>query len=142
MNQEIKQFQKQLSNWGKGKLPKVLNKELRTVSLQSLKLVMVKSPVDEGTFRGNWNVGVNKINVSVDTDYTSNTNKKKIDTVKFNEGSNRIGSLKIGDTINISNSLPYSTRIEYGWSDQAPSGVVRLTLIELTDWLKKKNGKL
>lgn len=31
----------------------------------------------------------------------------------------------------ISNNLPYAVRLEYGWSKQAPSGMVRVTLLEL-----------
>lgn len=141
MKNEIKAFEKQLGKWGK-KLKGITNKKFRAVSLQALKMVMQKSPVDQGTFRGNWNVGLNNINLSVDTDYKGEGKKYSVDSGAFAAESVVIGRVVLGDTVNISNALPYANRIEfYGWSDQAPSGVVRVTLIELTDWLKKQNEK-
>ena len=118
-------------------------KAIRGVGLQALKMVMTKSPEDEGTFRGNWNVGINTKATSIDSRYTNETNKGASDPIKFAEGSGRIGSIKGGEIINISNALPYAMRLEFdGWSDQAPAGMVRLTLIELTFWLKAQNRRV
>jgi len=33
----------------------------------------------------------------------------------------------------ISSDIPYMNRLEHGWSQQAPSGMVRITLMELDD---------
>lgn len=43
------------------------------------------------------------------------------------------GALRVqaGGVTLISNPLPYAQRLEYGWSKQAPQGMVRLTLIEM-----------
>ena len=38
---------------------------------------------------------------------------------------------RAGQTIFITNSLPYAYRLEYdGWSRQAPAGMVRVTVVE------------
>lgn len=136
-----KDFQRQLK-----KYLKVVDKEgtkgIRSVSLQALKMVMKKSPVDKGTFRGNWNVGINKIDDSYDYDAGGNTAKYSVDQNTFNRGGVIIGGVKIGDGINISNALPYANRLEFGYSDQAPSGMIRTTEHELKLWLKKKNDKV
>ena len=115
-------------------------KEFRSVGLAGLKGVMLKTPVDNGTARANWNVGVNTIDNSTGSESSSKA-KKNLDPSKFNEGSREIDSVKIGDTLNISNSMPYVNRLEYddGVSTQG-SGMVRRTLAELKSALKKKRG--
>ena len=103
---------------------------------------MRKSPVDYGTFRGNWNVGINEINETFQTDFTVKPAKGRYDQASFSRGSTVVGAIKGGEMINISNSLPYSMRLEYGWSKQASSGMVRVTLKELEGWLRKQNKKV
>jgi hypothetical protein len=38
--------------------------------------------------------------------------------------------IKAGGVTTISNQMPYGPRLEYGWSDQAPQGMVRVTIAE------------
>lgn len=38
---------------------------------------------------------------------------------------------KDGFTIEIANRLPYAERVEYGWSTQAPNGMLRLAILDL-----------
>lgn len=129
-----KKFGKELKKYLKN-VQKTGTKEIRGVGLQALKMVMIESPVDKGTFRGNWNVGIGGIDNSIDLTRRAPR--------ALSEGKARLGSLKSGDKINISNALPYAMRLEFdGWSTQAPSGMVRITLIELTFWLKAKNKKV
>ena len=136
-----KDFQKQLK-----KYLKVVDQEgtkgIRRVSLQGLKMIMTKSPVDKGTFRGNWNVGINTIDDSVDEDAGGNRKKYSVDDATLQRGNQVIGSIKSGDGINISNALPYAMMLEFGYSSQAPAGVVRTTEHELKNWLKKQNDKV
>jgi hypothetical protein len=40
----------------------------------------------------------------------------------------KIGSWRWGEIIYLTNSLPYARRLEYGWSKQAPAGMVRITV--------------
>ena len=136
-----KQFEKQLKKYLKV-VKSTGTKEIRALSLEALKLVMRKSPVNEGTFRGNWQVGLNNINMSIEEDITNNASYGRFDRKAFDRGNQVVGSLKSGDTVNVSNALPYANRLEYGWSDQAPIGMVRVTKIELTNWLKSRNKKV
>ncbi len=128
-----KKFEKQIKKYLK-KTRATGTKEIRRLSLFALGQLIKKSPVDEGVFRGNWNVGLNKTNISVDGD------RRFREAIA--EGNSVIGSIKSGDSIDLSNALPYAMRIEYGWSDQAPAGVVRVTQYELLGWLKKQNDKV
>ena len=127
-------FNKQLKKYIKNSNKKG-TKAIRGVGLQALKMVMIKSPVAEGTFRGNWNVGINGIDSSTDLD--------RREAQARTEGNGRIGSFKSGGKINISNALPYAMRLEFdAWSSQATNGMVRITLIELTFWLNAQNRRV
>ena len=48
-----------------------------------------------------------------------------------------IADWKGGQTIYMVNNLPYARRLEYGWSKQSPSGVVRITVQNYTRYLEK-----
>jgi len=82
----------------------------------------MKSPVDTGRFRASWTIGVGQPDPSV----APETQKGQVATAEP-----RIPAIVVGSTYYHANSLPYARRLEYGWSSQAPSGVVRLTAQEV-----------
>lgn len=95
--------------------------------------LVMKSPVDKGRFINNWMVG----NGAIDTTTNENTTEKNAAILK---NSLEINSIKInGQTIYITNSLPYAYRLEYeGWSKvKTPAGMVRVTLAELNSITNK-----
>ncbi|HHZ69082.1 MAG TPA: HK97 gp10 family phage protein [Methylococcaceae bacterium] len=73
--------------------------------------VIKRSPVDTGRFRGNWFTWINEESEGALLPVTK--------------------SLQIGDTLGFTNNLPYSLPLEFGHSDQAPSGMVR---VSVADW--------
>ena len=84
-----------------------------------------------GRFKGNWQVGIGTMN---------NTNDSPIDK----SGAGALGRTqaalegwKPGQTIFLSNSLPYAKRLESGWSKQAPAGIVALTTQNYAQAVKK-----
>ena len=105
--------------------------------------IVKKTPVDTGSARANWNVSVGKVDPSV-TDKTKKTGTRIKEADIKAEGD---------ETIYISNNLPYITTLEYGgypspvkkgtynkktesyeirseggYSKQAPSGMVGVTV--------------
>ena len=100
---------------------------VKKVGLEILKSVVEKSPVDKGTFRNNWNLALGRID-STTTDNTAN------DAVSRGEAS--LLSYN-GGAINISNALPYAQRLENGYSQQSPNGMVALTVIEWQTFIKR-----
>jgi hypothetical protein len=93
--------------------------------------VVEKSPVDKGTFRGNWQLGFGE----VDANIQSPDDKSGSDTIaKANSELTKFDSKKI---TYISNSLPYAQRLENGYSNQAPQGMVRLTVLEFRRFIRK-----
>jgi hypothetical protein len=93
--------------------------------------VVEKSPVDKGTFRGNWQLGFGE----VDANIQSPDDKSGSATIaKANSELTKFDSKKI---TYISNSLPYAQRLENGYSNQAPQGMVRLTVLEFRRFIRK-----
>jgi hypothetical protein len=87
--------------------------------------VIEKSPVDTGRFRANWNLSF----ASPDESTSDNTDKTGA------ESKGRVyqamNGYKLKDqSIYFTNSLPYAMRLENGWSEQAPYGMVRLSVLE------------
>jgi len=83
------------------------------------------SPVDTGRFKNNWQVATGSIN----RDTNSKTDSK------MRAESSMLG-FNIGETVYISNSLPYAQRLEDGHSSQAPSGMVKVTLVKYQSFIK------
>jgi len=135
-----RKFARQIKAFGKLSA-KEANKETRRLALAGLKGVITKSPVDEGTFKGNWNVGINNSDNSIDDDRDDSTPLGSFDASLFNDGSTIIGTFKNGQNIAISNNMPYGNRLEYGYSPQS-KGMIRRTFEELKNYLKSRNKKV
>lgn len=105
----------------------------RAVVLNIDQRLVLKSPVDTGRFRANWNIGNGSVNMMTSED---------VDPTGYGQIGQAVAVIKSmiinGQTIFISNSLPYAYRLEYeGWSKQAPQGMVRVTLAEINSVLKE-----
>lgn len=105
---------------------------LKKVSAEMLQGVIVRSPVDQGAFRGNHKVSVNS------TDTTSDKNLKDAQGNKtLLSESEKLKQLKLGDTVYIQNNLPYAVRLENGHSEkQAPLGIYGLTFLSVSSKYK------
>lgn len=98
---------------------------VQKLAMHALRGVVMKSPVDTGRFRGNWNVAVNRIDYSV----TAETDKSGGSVIA--KGAAIIASAEPDQAICISNNVPYAVALEFGHSKQAPAGIVALTFAEL-----------
>lgn len=98
---------------------------VQKVVLEIDKRFVQKSPVDTGRFKNNWNISNAVPDFSTTLATAPNLSQSKSAASIFSIKAN-------GQTVFVTNSLPYSFRIEYeGWSKQAPSGVVRTTIAEM-----------
>jgi hypothetical protein len=113
---------------------------LRAVCLQLADSVVMRSPVDTGRFRANWQseIGQAATGVKDSEDPTGAT--------AINEAAAKIAGLSAGQTFYLANNLPYAAALEYGlysqgpgatskttgegFSTQAPRGMVRVTVAE------------
>lgn len=91
--------------------------------------IVKNSPIDTGRFKSNWNAALNAPDLQIDQGagggFTSVINK-----------------MKIGDVFFFTNNLPYAKRLEFGWSNQAPSGMVRLALAKFPFTVNKVTSAL
>lgn len=118
-------FSVDLTRWvekAKGNVDKVLRE---TVVLASQQIVQ-RSPVDTGRFRANWQFSVGA------PDMTTSERVDPSGSLTIARILGQVAGIKAGPTVYLTNSLPYAYRLEYeGWSDQAPNGMVRVTLAGL-----------
>lgn len=97
---------------------------IRQIALDMFTRVVLRSPVDTGRFRGNWQVAIGEVPTGTleldDKDGSATISKITAATL----------GLEVGMVIYLVNNLPYGPRLEDGWSNQAPSGMVGITLEE------------
>lgn len=101
-----------------------INLVVRKVALDLFSRVIQKSPVDTGRFKGNWQVAIGSIPGG-----TLEINDKDGGATIAQATATALG-LKAGDIIYLVNNLAYARKLEFGWSKQAPAGMVRLTVSE------------
>lgn len=97
------------------------NAVIRVAALDMLSRIVLRTPVDEGRARGNWQVTINAP--------AGNTIDRldKTGDMTIAAGSGAIARAVAGPSIWITNNLPYIVKLEYGYSSKAPSGMVRVT---------------
>lgn len=108
-----------------------LDLAVRKISLEMFSKLVLRSPVDTGRFRANWGVAIGSMNTgSIELDDKSGTA-----TISRNQA--EILGVQAGDVITLGNSLPYGPKLEDGSSQQAPAGMVSLTVQEFQTIVRK-----
>lgn len=94
---------------------------LREIIIEIGNSLIRMSPVDTGRFRGNWQMTIDAPTAStlstLDPTGAEATARIAGESILF----------RAGTTAFIVNNLPYAIPLEYGHSDQAPGGMVRIT---------------
>ncbi len=98
---------------------------VQKISMEALSRVVLKTPVDTGRARGSWTVSVGTPDSS-DPERVDPGGQQSI-----SEGSGRIGGVREPDVIYVQSNLPYIEVLEGGHSQQAPNGMVALTVAEI-----------
>ena len=94
---------------------------LKKIVGETLQQVITRSPVMDGEFRASHKVTI---------DSPQNTYEKGFDLsggTTLAEGLKVASTAKIGGLVYIQSLSPYGTRLENGWSQQAPLGVFALS---------------
>lgn len=88
------------------------------------------SPVDTGRFKANWQITANSPASGSLNAYDQSGN----DTIA--RLLNEVQQLELGQIAYIVNNLVYSVPLEYGHSQQAPNGMVRITIARFDELVK------
>jgi len=94
---------------------------VRRVGIAAYQQITNLTPVDTGRAKANWFPGLNFVDETATEDVG-------LDSAR---GMAQFANAKPGDELNISNSLPYIKSLELGSSNQAASGMVRMTALKL-----------
>ena len=100
---------------------KTTDDHLKKIVGETLQQVVIRSPVMDGEFRASHKVTL---------DAPQNTYEKGFDlsgNETLSEGLKVASTSKIGGLVYIQTLSPYGTRLENGWSQQAPNGVYALS---------------
>lgn len=89
------------------------------------------SPVDEGTFRGAWRFS---IGAQDDTVYETPDKDGSETVARMLAG---VGDLTFGQVANIQNSTIYGIPLEFGHSQQAPNGFLRITITRFQEMVNQ-----
>lgn len=108
-----------------------LNDTFRATCLELGTRIVQRSPVKTGRFRGNWQIAAGGPDPRIDEPFDKQPLGSPPSGASFGRWQGELQAATIGSTVFITNSLPYARKLEYeGWSQQAPSGMVRVTIAE------------
>ena len=117
------QFANQMQGWVQKTMAKS-DTAVRMIALRMFSRIILKSPVLSGRFRGNWQLAIGSVpEGTLELD-------DKTGTATIAKGAATALGFNAGETIFFANNLPYARRLEEGYSQQAPAGMVALTVQE------------
>lgn len=100
-----------------------VSKKVDSITQRLVDGFVSRSPVYTGNFRASWNVSEGRaVYVKVDSGSPAAALPPPVIKVK---------SLSRFPVMYITNGQPYAQKLEYGWSNQAPMGFVRVTIASL-----------
>lgn len=111
-------------------------KVIRQVSIKLFSAIINASPVDTGRFRMNWMAsgGTPAFGTTDATDKSGNKATGNATSFVLNASDWR--------EFTLTNNLPYAQRLEYGWSQQAPAGVVRTNVSRFQQLINEEANKV
>jgi hypothetical protein len=109
---------------------------MRSVSLKLFSAIIKSSPVDTGRFRGNWQTtgATPATGILAGVDPTGNR--------AVNSSMTYITNSPNWYQFTLTNNLPYAQRLEYGWSKQAPVGMLRVNVARFNTLLNEEAAKV
>lgn len=103
---------------------------VRKVGIDMTSRIVIRTPVDTGRARANWNTTIGSANYAVSESF----DKAGASTIA--KAAARLSGFRCGPSIWISNGLPYIGELEKGSSKQAPAGMVAITVAEFNGLVK------
>ena len=122
------------SDWKKieSKMARNLNQGIRATLFEVSTAIIKDTPADTGRARGNWQASISR----GATKEIAVNNQRSGEAKAIAEVDQTV-SVAVGDLYYLTNNVPYIERLEFGWSKQAPSGMVRKNLQNFNRLLAK-----
>lgn len=115
-----------------------LDKAFRSVCLEAYTIFTLKTPVDTGAMKASWRIGVGSPDLSFELPGPGpNTVSVGLASSKAQVA---VAGARFGDTVFITNNVPYAQEIERGKSSQAPAGVLSTGVVELVSKIDRVIG--
>lgn len=130
MQSNLAQFNRELDAFAK-KVPEQATIIQKKVVLEALRRLVMRTPVDTGRARGNW-----QVTIAEPAEGQLEVNDKEGDTT-ISKGLAALTGLPDAQVIWISNNVDYIELLEHGSSKQAPEGMLAITVEELRNWLRR-----
>lgn len=111
----------------------------KRIVLELLRRVVLKTPVDTGRARGNWQIEVGSPPSGVLEVVAQGAEAEARDISSADAGRviadalAKLGKLGFGEVVWVANNLDYVVFLEEGSSDQAPAGMMRVSLEEMRE---------
>ena len=115
------------------------NQFMRGVGLEMHSRLVLRTPVDEGRARANWNASVGSEDGSEDPSATSANVGAKSGVAR---GVIRETDFFRGGKLFLTNGVPYIKKLEEGSSKQAPQGMIAVTVAELRLFVERIAGRI
>jgi len=136
MPTNAKAFSKEIKTFAEKLVPQEFRLFQRKIALDLLTKIVIKTPVDLGTLRGNWQVDIDTLpEGELDV-----KDKGGGDTIQ--KGLAQLSELRgpgsITQTVFLANNLPYAVPIEDGHSRRASMGMVALSIQEIETAFKEE----
>lgn len=125
MTSNIRQFTLAVDQFVDVTVPEQVQAAQAKIGLQGLRGLVLKTPVDTGRARGNWQASSG----APATGEITRTDKAGGSVISAEQAS--ILTAEPYSVIYLTNNVPYILKLEDGSSQQAPQGMVAVTLAEL-----------
>ena len=124
------------------KVPDKVNEMVRKIVFDVYRNVVMRTPFDTGRAMGNWQIDIDRM----PTDILEATGQAMQDAVAqqlINKSHTIIAKIKNNSVIYIINNCEYIIPLEHGHSRlQAPQGMVKITIEEYQQYVKKASRSL
>lgn len=126
------EFNREIKLWAYEVVPQELLRLVKRVALELFGKIVRKTPVDTGRARGGWTISIGALS-GVEVEQSIGEGRKLTKTLAelTAEARRAVASLEPYETVFIENNVRYIFRLENGYSEQAPKGMVALSVEEV-----------
>lgn len=105
---------------------------VQKITMEAFRRVIMRTPVDTGRARANWSVSEGQIGTTYEIETFDKSGKRSVALA-----TRAVNGWDCRGSIFLSNNLPYILNLEHGGSNQAPQGMVKLTVAEMQEWARR-----